>query len=182
MTISLGDIKSFGLFFDPITDITKIDKLEIVIVSNTSNTLRNAKLEFLAQWYGDEDSNNTCHASSDYKTFIMNTDEDNAAGFVTDYNGIHDASMNYHFVIMMIHTNEATNMLGKSSANNKLVLVGRNMNYCGRWENRSTIFEEQIIQADTYDTSQTFVENNMQGAFPYIEFYQSRSINNLKRT
>lgn len=190
ITISLGDIKSVGVYFQDKNDILSMDKFEIAIVSNTKNDIAGSKVEFAVSYYGLNNPNNTCRPGDDYKTLIVNTLEDQKLDpslKVSDYLGIHDSTMNYRYVVMLIHTtDEKKNLLAKTTTNT-IKLVGKNMNYCGRYENASSIYtpeEKGIIMSDTIPmriSDDCGIENNMSDPIPYIEFYQSRNLNSKNR-
>jgi len=182
ITISLGEIRSFAIYMKNKEDILDIDKIELAIVSNTVNNIAGSKVEFAVEYYGPENDNNTCRPGNDFKTLIVNTEEDKEKDpniKVTEYKGLFDSSVNYHYLVVLIHSSvEGTSLLGKSTTGNKLVEVGKNMNYCGRWENKTSIYlNDGIIDSSTMTIpSNCEIQTNMGGALPYIEFYQLRNL------
>lgn len=181
ITIALGEIRSFGVYFENREDILTLDRAEIAIVSNTVNNIAGSKVEFFAGYYGFNNPQNTCKPGDDFKTFIIHTKEDlinDPNIVVSDYNGIYDTHMNYHYVVMYIHSNSDSTRLLAKNISSKLKEVGKNMNYCGRYENKESIFlNSGIIDKNSMTISESCdLQNNMGSPIPYLEFYQLRNL------
>jgi len=181
ITISLGEIHSLGIYFKNKNDIVNVDKMEIAIVSNNVSNLNGSKVEFAVSYYGPNDPNNTCRPGEDYKTFIVNRPEDldtipNIS--VSDYRGIFDSNMNYHYVVMFIHSSTNDTPLLAKDCTGILTSVGANSNFMFMIQNKTSIYTSGggIINKDTMNVDVVREKTNMEVSVPYIEFYQLRNL------
>jgi len=180
ITISIGKIKGFALYSVNQYDLIYVDRIQLIIASNTENKLANSKVEVLAQWGFNNELDNV-DRGTDYKSYTIN---DNTA-----FNSIDDTSANYHFLLVLLHIDKnvesaaSRGFLAKSRTGSPLIQnTALQAGICGSFKMINDAANVGMIDGnfiakdgDTYKVSSVEL-TNLNRDFPYIEFYQERGV------